>query len=287
MAILYLSLGICSYIVALKTCSSPPSQLRQQVFSWWRIFPVISLSFLFQAYAPLLLMLLICSFVVRELVLYFRGPKQYFLLACLGGFGLIVSLSFQSPHASFSQIPLLIIVQFLLFLFRRNSNQLLLLLFFGSCYGISFLIQIGNLPFDEQTNMAWLFYLLTMTALNDVAQFVTGKLLGKQKIARRISPNKTWQGLAGGVVISSLLSVVLGSYLHLLTSNLQLLMLAVCLSLGGFSGDLLFSAAKRFLGIKDFSQLIPGHGGMLDRVDSLIITAPMLYFAIYFFHVGV
>jgi phosphatidate cytidylyltransferase len=58
------------------------------------------------------------------------------------------------------------------------------------------------------------------------------------------------------------------------------------LSLGGFAGDMLFSAAKRFLSIKDFSQLIPGHGGILDRVDSLVITAPLLYFFLYLTHNG-
>jgi len=73
-----------------------------------------------------------------------------------------------------------------------------------------------------------------------------------------------------------LLSLVLGSYLGL-GQPAWLATIAVLLSVGGFAGDVMFSAAKRKLGIKDFSNLIPGHGGMLDRADSLVVTAPLLY----------
>jgi phosphatidate cytidylyltransferase len=106
-------------------------------------------------------------------------------------------------------------------------------------------------------------------------------LWGKHKIAPLVSPNKTWQGLVGGVVVSVLTSVLLGRYLQL-ADGVFLGALGLLLSLVGFAGDLLFSSAKRWLGIKDFSQLIAGHGGILDRVDSLVLTAPLLYFAIPF-----
>lgn len=133
-----------------------------------------------------------------------------------------------------------------------------------------------TLPFGAHQNLAWLFYLFTLTALNDIAQFVFGKLFGRDRIAPRISPNKTWQGLAGGIAVSQLHSLVLGAYLDL--ASLPILALfGLLLSLAGFAGDLMFSAAKRRLGLKDFSTLIPGHGGILDRVDSLVLTAPSLY----------
>lgn len=132
------------------------------------------------------------------------------------------------------------------------------------------------LPLGAGQNLAWLFYLFTLTALNDIAQFVFGKLFGRNRIAPRISPNKTWQGLAGGIAVSQVHSLALGTYLDL--ASLPILALfGLLLSLAGFAGDLMFSAAKRRLGLKDFSTLIPGHGGILDRVDSLVLTAPLLY----------
>eukprot|EP01034_Spumella_vulgaris_P028387 gene28386-35232_t len=131
------------------------------------------------------------------------------------------------------------------------------------------------LPLSPHQRLAWLFYLYVLTSLNDVGQFISGTLFGRHRIAPGISPNKTWQGLLGGVAASLLLSLALGSYLHLAGGG-RLAAFAVLLSLGGFCGDLMFSAAKRVLGVKDFSQLIPGHGGILDRVDSLVVTAPLL-----------
>jgi len=128
-------------------------------------------------------------------------------------------------------------------------------------------------------NSAWFFYLFVVTALNDIGQYISGTLFGKNAIAVRISPNKTWQGAAGGLTVSLLVSVTLGLFLHLAEID-QLIALAVLLSIGGLIGDLIFSAAKRYLHIKDFSQLIPGHGGILDRVDSLVLTAPLLYIAL-------
>jgi phosphatidate cytidylyltransferase len=147
------------------------------------------------------------------------------------------------------------------------------------CYGLSFVPRLFSLPGTPVLLSGWCFYLFVLTALNDIAQFVSGKSLGRHKIAARLSPNKTWQGLLGGMLVSALVSVALGRYLQLASTG-QLVSLALLLSMGGFVGDLSFSAAKRYIGIKDFSQLIPGHGGILDRVDSLVLTAPLLYGAL-------
>lgn len=132
------------------------------------------------------------------------------------------------------------------------------------------------LPFEPERNLRWLFYLFVLTALNDIGQFVTGKLFGKHKIAPTLSPNKTWQGLAGGIAVSQVTSFLIGTYLSLAAAH-TLVTYALLLSIAGFVGDLMFSAAKRSLAIKDFSALIPGHGGILDRADSLVLTAPLLY----------
>lgn len=159
---------------------------------------------------------------------------------------------------------------------HQNARRLILSLGCVTTGAMLFLAAFTTLPFGPRTNLAWLFYLFILTALNDIAQFVSGKLFGRHRIAPTLSPNKTWQGLAGGIVISQLVSLALGRYLDL-AGPLTLSLYGLLLSIAGFAGDLLFSAAKRRLGVKDFSALIPGHGGILDRVDSLVLTAPLLY----------
>lgn len=158
----------------------------------------------------------------------------------------------------------------------RHAPRLTLVLACVTTGAMLVLAAFTTLPFGPRANLAWLFYLFILTALNDIAQFVSGKLFGRHRIAPTISPNKTWQGLAGGIVISQCVSLALGSYLDL-AAPLTLSLYGLLLSIAGFAGDLLFSAAKRRLGVKDFSALIPGHGGILDRVDSLVLTAPLLY----------
>jgi phosphatidate cytidylyltransferase len=285
MLVLYLMLSMASLGAAYKTRAVAHSQLRLQVNAWWLIFPLVTLSLLLYPFGPALLALLICVLALRELRQHHSASRRSFLIRCVAILVLAAVLSWYRPHIAAILLAWMIVVQFASFLSRKQADQLLLLLFFATCWGISFIVQLMHMPFAAETNIAWLFYLFAMTALNDIGQFIIGKTFGKQKIAERISPNKTWQGLIGGMLFSLLASAMLGSYLHL-ASLAQLLLLALLISLGGFAGDMLFSAAKRFLGIKDFSSLIPGHGGILDRVDSLVVTAPLLYFAIYFSHQG-
>lgn len=266
--------------VGVRFFTSPASTLRQQIDSWWLIFPVVSLAMLFYPLGPMALTLLIGLLALRELGHHHSQPIWRFQLACLAVMLLQTALSLHSPALATAVVAALLLVQAACFYLRRSSTpMLLLLLFLLLSLGLSFLPRLLQLTSSEQTNLAWFFYLMAMTALNDVAQFISGKSLGKHRIAAHISPNKTWQGLLGGVLASLAISVVLGSWLQLATVP-ELLKLALLLSPAGFVGDLLFSAAKRRLGIKDFSQLIPGHGGILDRVDSLVLTAPTLYLAL-------
>ncbi len=285
MLILYLVLGMVSSIVAIKTRGAPAGQLRQQTLSWWRIFPVVSISLYFTHYTSLILSLLIVGLSIRELAAHYTGRRIFFLLVCGGGASLILGSHYALAQKDWAQTSAILTAVCLLFLFKRFTDKLLYVAFFLSGLGIGFLISIEQLPFPPEATQAWLFYLLTITAISDIAQFATGKLAGIHKIAPRISPHKSWEGIAGGVIISLLVSAILGHYLRL-TNTFQLALIALVLSLGGLCGDLLFSAIKRLLKIKDFSQLIPGQGGILDRVDSLVLTAPLLYGMIYFLHIG-
>ncbi|MFV0450023.1 MAG: phosphatidate cytidylyltransferase [Vibrio sp.] len=128
-----------------------------------------------------------------------------------------------------------------------------------------------------------LLFLLLMTQFNDVCQYVWGKNFGKHKIAPRVSPNKTWQGFIGGSITVTALSYFVAPYLTPL-SPVQGVLAGVIISFSGFIGDLVMSAVKRDLHIKDTSQFIPGHGGILDRLDSLMFTTPLFFHYIYYLY---
>ncbi len=128
-----------------------------------------------------------------------------------------------------------------------------------------------------------LLFLVVLTQLNDVAQFIWGKALGKRKVVPTVSPNKTLEGLVGGVATTSLLAFLAGPLLTPF-SRPEAAVVGLVLGLLGFFGDVSISALKRDLGIKDSGGAIPGHGGVLDRVDSLTYTAPIFFHYLRYFH---
>ncbi|MCD8179227.1 MAG: phosphatidate cytidylyltransferase [Tannerellaceae bacterium] len=125
------------------------------------------------------------------------------------------------------------------------------------------------------------FYLVILTELNDAFQYMTGKLFGKHKIMPRISPNKTAEGFMGGIILTTCLANGLGIWLLPQGNPLIYSLLGVGISLLGICGDLYMSDIKRKAGVKDTGNLIPGHGGLLDRIDSLTFVAPVFYLVVY------
>ena len=121
-----------------------------------------------------------------------------------------------------------------------------------------------------------LLALLVLTQGNDVAQYLWGRALGRRRIAPTVSPNKTVEGFLGGLLTTTVLAVSIGPLLTRLPWPVALAT-GPLVAVSGFLGDLAMSAVKRDLGIKDTGRLIPGHGGVLDRVDSLIFTAPLFF----------
>ncbi len=126
-----------------------------------------------------------------------------------------------------------------------------------------------------------LLFLFLMTQANDVSQYVWGKSFGKHKIIPKISPNKTWEGFLGGLVTVTLISSLLAPYLTSLNWQRGLLA-GLIIALAGFVGDVVISSVKRDLQIKDSGHLIPGHGGILDRLDSMTYTAPLFFHYFYY-----
>ena len=279
MTALYGLLGLTSLSVRLAAGAAPSGTLSAQVNAWWRIFPFISLALLIYPVGPALLACTIWLLAIAELAPYQSKARPRFWAGGVAVSALALALQAFAPYLLSGVFSGLIVIQYWRFNARPDHDKLVSLLLLVTVGSLAVLPLYVRLPFDLPTNLAWLFYLFVLTALNDIGQFISGKLFGRQKIAPHISPNKTLQGLIGGVVVSQFVTLVLGRYFEL-GSAPRLAVYALLLSLGGFVGDLMYSAAKRHLGIKDFSQLIPGHGGILDRVDSLVITAPLLYWLI-------
>ncbi len=125
----------------------------------------------------------------------------------------------------------------------------------------------------------WILWLLLVIFAGDTGAFYVGRALGKTKLYPQVSPGKTWAGVVGGVILSLLVGIILGKWLLLEASLWRLGSLALVLALMGILGDLFESMLKRQAEVKDASQLLPGHGGMLDRLDSLIFAAPVVVYA--------
>lgn len=125
----------------------------------------------------------------------------------------------------------------------------------------------------RSVSLMLLVYLLLITIMTDTFAYLVGRLVGKHKLLEEISPKKTWEGTIGGTVMGVFISTIF--YLTVIkpdASLIRIILVGIFLSVLGQFGDLFFSAIKRYYGKKDFSNLIPGHGGILDRMDSIIFV---------------
>ncbi|MDR1296232.1 MAG: phosphatidate cytidylyltransferase [Deltaproteobacteria bacterium] len=142
---------------------------------------------------------------------------------------------------------------------------------------LSFVMSIKDLASGPQ----WLVFVILVTALNDTGAFYVGSRLKGPRLAPKISPNKTVSGLLGGCLTAALAAGLSVHYLPLSFSWRQLAALGLFLGLWGAFGDLFESAFKRAMGVKDTSNLLRGHGGFWDRLDSLLFNLPPVYFFVY------
>lgn len=147
---------------------------------------------------------------------------------------------------------------------------------FGVTYvGIlgSFLVQLRDVP----DGRSWVYLAVLSTFAVDTAAFFTGRAIGRRLLAPSISPKKTWEGLVGGWGAGFAAVVTLGYAFDLSVAPWKLSLLGLLLPLAAAAGDLAESAMKRRMHIKDASELIPGHGGVLDRLDSILFTFALVY----------
>jgi phosphatidate cytidylyltransferase len=139
-----------------------------------------------------------------------------------------------------------------------------------------------QIPGYAGENMKLLLYLLVVVQLSDVLQYTFGKTLGRRRIAPQVSPNKTWEGTVGGIAAATLVGVLLWWVTPF--GPLAAAGIALLINLAGFAGGLCMSAIKRDRGVKDFGTLIEGHGGVMDRIDSLCFAAPVFFHLVRYFY---
>ncbi len=276
--------------VLLKSRLSPATanNLNTRIQAWWVMIGTLALVFWIGSLGIILLFALVTLQCLREFIalspalagdrraqawcFLFFLPLQYFLIAIneLGLFHLLI------PTFAFLLLPITAIrnADTDLFLERIATIQWGLMICVYCISHVPALLALDIPGYAGRNTLLVAFLVLTVQS-SDVFQYVWGRLLGKRRISPKISPSKTLEGLVGGVLTST----AVGTALWWVTpfTPWQAALIALTLNLAGFLGGLVLSAVKRGLGVKDWGKMISGHGGMLDRVDSLVFSAPVFF----------
>ncbi len=283
MVALLVGLLIATAIVLRPGRWAASGMLRSQVTSWWLLLPPVFLAWALFPFGVAVLVITMSMLAARELVEHSErlpGVNLWWSFAFMVAVQVILGVM---NLRLWSVALMLVVASNRLYGWhasgRTHRNSLLQALFAVQAAGLWCLVALAPTSMPQGLSATWFLYLCVVTALNDIGQFLIGTLFGRHKLATRISPNKTWQGVGGGLVFSIMFSLMVGQALGL-ASPFWLFCMGIVLSVAGLLGDLMFSAGKRLLGIKDYSGLIPGHGGILDRVDSLVLTAPVMLVAL-------
>ncbi|MCR8845484.1 phosphatidate cytidylyltransferase [Paenibacillus sp. SC116] len=213
--------------------------------------------------------------------------KQPFDLISLLGYGLVLLLSVPwsrwGIEINWSPDVILWLFMFIALSItviskNRITIQNAAVLWFGALYvgfGFKYMIVIRN---EIEHGLFWTILLFAAVWASDIGAYFVGRAIGKHKLWPAISPNKTIEGAVGGVLVSIIVCLI-GAFTNPdMMSITQAVILALTVSLAGQMGDLIQSAYKRVQGVKDSGNLLPGHGGVLDRCDSWLIVFPLAYF---------
>jgi len=270
------------------------TELRLRVRTWWFIVPPVAAALVAGTTPAIILVALVSALALRE---YFamvaqRGDHCRGLWFIYLAIPLQYGFAYQSSYVAFTAtVPLfgLVLLPVALLVIRdanvavrvaARANFGLLL----TVFSLGHIALLLELPIEMNAiggSIGWVVFLLLITQLNDVAQYVFGKCFGRHLIAPRASPKKTVEGFAGGVATSAIIAAWIGPLLTPMETSVAMAA-GAALAVGGFAGDLAVSALKRSYGVKDAGNLLPGHGGILDRVDSLIVTSPLFFHFVYF-----
>jgi len=271
------------------------TNLRQRVISWWVMVALLTVALALGWQATLVLFAVISFIALREFLSLAPAHREDRLII-LASYAVVpmsywwIAVNEYGIYLVFIPVWVFLITPFLMAVIGQTRNYLQRAASFhwgevACVYAIGFIVFLMRTPpgLPMPAGPAGLvFLLLVATEANDVAQYCWGKLFGRRKIMPRVSPNKTWEGFLGGWVTTAALIWFVGPVFAPL-AGVNLAIMAVLLPLAGFAGDVTMSAVKRDIGVKDTSRLIPGHGGILDRIDSLTFTTPLYFHLMTFF----
>lgn len=263
---------------------------------WGALFVTVLLgAILLGPYTFALLFLILSVFALREFYLLCRtaGFSPQFYPGLIAG-ALLFIISFfiakhSIPYKSFSYVLFLIYAFPVYELFRKTKNPVTNLALTG--FGIilvsipfSLLNFLAFPEFEEKTiyNYELLISLFLFVWASDSGAYIFGVKFGRHRLFERISPKKSWEGLFGGAFTALVVAWIL-SYLFPQYSFVLLGVMAMIVVVAGTLGDLVESMIKRSVGVKDSGRFMPGHGGLLDRFDSIMLATPIIYFAFQFF----
>lgn len=271
-------------------------ELADRVKSWWFMIAIFSVAMLTTPLVSVFFFALLSFLAFKEYIsiiplrradrrvlfwAYLTIPVQYYLVAD-DWYGMFIV---------FIPVWVFFLLPFRLILAKQTAGFLnsvaviswgLMITVFAISHA-AMLMRLPATPDNDAGGAGLILFLMILNQGNDVAQYVWGKLFGKHKIVPDVSPKKTWEGFLGGMATTMAGAVALAPVLTPFSWEFALLA-GAGIAATGFIGDVTFSALKRDIGIKDTGSLIPGHGGILDRIDSLSLTAPLFFHFVRYFY---
>lgn len=231
---------------------------------------------------PLLIMAYLLAIVALKEVLNMKNIKLYSLP---GIFSVVALCLIMSPQKSDLvsldyQVPFLTIMSLIMLSYTVMSKNRFNFVDASFCMLAVAYIGIGFMYFYEtraaENGLVFILYALLVVWVTDTGAYIFGRLFGKHKLWPEISPNKTIEGFVGGIACSTIIAVIFSINYNMPLSIMPLILVTWLFSMFGQLGDLVESALKRHFDVKDSGNLLPGHGGILDRFDSFIFVLPLM-----------
>ncbi|MCB1388057.1 MAG: phosphatidate cytidylyltransferase [Rhodobacteraceae bacterium] len=262
--------------------------LNARIYAWWAMVALLALAFLAGRPGVVGLFAVLSALSLREFLRVTAcGRADFWVIA--GVYAIVLPVQFWAVYADWYGFYAIFIpvYAFLLmpalaaiaggaraFMTRAAETQWGLM---ACVYGLSHVPAILSLdiPGGEGGRIMLIAWLIVTVQLSDVMQYVWGKLTGRHKLAPDLSPSKTWEGLAGGTLTAT--AVATATWPLTPFTPVGAAVMALVVTLMGTLGGLVMSAIKRDKGVKDWGQIIKGHGGFLDRLDSVIFAAPVFF----------